>query len=90
MRYELRQKGISNELIDKIIEESLDESASAYQAAYKRVRQYRGFTQRDFRNKLGTFLQRRGFRYEFIREALDRLIEEIEAEDSDYFANEYD
>ena len=85
LRYELRQKGITDSLINELLEEIVDEDAAAYDAAQSRIRRYRGKPRAEFRKKLGSFLQRRGFNYGVVNATLQRLQEEIEAETPDYF-----
>lgn len=89
LRYELQQKGVSRGIIDAVLEE-LDAEDAAYRAAQSKVRRYQGSTQREFKDKLGSHLQRRGFRYEVIRATLRRLIEEIELENPNFFADDTD
>ncbi len=89
LRYELRQKGVPDPLIDEALD-SYDAQDAAYSAARQRVQRYQGGPRSTFRHKLGGFLQRRGFDYDVIRQALDRL--EEEADDgrfgADFFSTE--
>jgi regulatory protein len=89
LRYELRQKGISDSIIQAVLA-NLDAEDAAYRAAQGQVRRLRGLDQRAFRDKLYVFLQRRGFSYETARRVTTRLIDEIEAETPDYFTGEGD
>ncbi|MDQ7025852.1 MAG: RecX family transcriptional regulator [Anaerolineae bacterium] len=86
LSYELRNKGISDSLIQDLLDELVNESDGAYEAAQKRVRSMRGKTQREFKKKIGAFLQRRGFGYEAVNNALNQLIQEITDDDLSYFA----
>ena len=75
LRMELRQKGIS----DKIIEESLediDENDLAYRAAKKQARKYKTLEWQDFRKKMNGFLARRGFNYGIISIIIPQIWEE--------------
>jgi regulatory protein len=85
LSYELRNKGISDSLIQDLLDELVNESDGAYEAAQKRVRSMRGKTQREFKKKIGAFLQRRGFGYEAVNNALNQLIQEITEDDLSYF-----
>ncbi len=85
LRYELRQKGISDAIIDDVIAD-LEPDDAAYRAAENQVRRYRGLERREFRNKMSAFLQRRGFSFEVVRTTLRRLIAELDAESPDFFA----
>ncbi len=89
LRHELRQKGVAASIIDTVLED-LDSSAAAYQAAEKRIRRLRGLSHRDFRNKLGGFLQRRGFTYATSNDVITQLTSELATEDPDFFQEEDD
>lgn len=82
LRFELRQKGIDNTIIDETLAE-LDLYDLAYRAAQKKVRSLRGKDTRTARQTLGAFLQRRGFTYETVRRVLDELVP-AKADDDDY------
>lgn len=86
LRYELRQKGVADDIIHELLDDLVDEQSAAYQAAQVRVRRMRGKTQFEFKRKIGSFLQRRGFGYDAVKQALDTLIEELEEDESDFFA----
>lgn len=62
---ELRQKGISRDIIETVIAD-VDETAAARRAAEKKARSLSNLPEQEFRQKLGQFLQRRGFHYEII------------------------
>lgn len=84
LRYELRQKGISDALIREVLSD-LDVEDAAYRAAQSAAKRLRSSTRRDFRKKIGAHLQRRGFRFSDAETTIRRLIEEIDAEDPDFF-----
>lgn len=88
LRYELRQKGIEDKVLNPLFDELLDVQDSAYRAAQKRIRRYRGKTRQEFKHKLGGILQRRGFNYGVINDVIQRLYEEIDESDPDYFAHD--
>jgi len=79
LRYELRQKGVSSEIIDEVLE-SLDRDDLAYRAAQSRASRLRGASRQVFRQKLSAFLQQRGFGYAAIRDVVERMIGELEAQ----------
>jgi len=85
MQYELRQKGISDTIIQEALA-NLDAEDAAYRAAHGHMRRLRGTEQRAFRDKMYVFLQRRGFSFDLARRVVTRLIEEIDAETPDFFA----
>jgi regulatory protein len=78
LRYELRNKGISDELIERATA-SLDFSASAFHSANKKARQLSHLDQQAFFRKLIEYLARRGFEYEVAREAAERHWAELTA-----------
>lgn len=71
LRYELRLKGVSNEIIEQVLA-SVDVSASAYRSASKKARQVQHLDQREFHRKVVEYLARRGFDYDVAREAAER------------------
>jgi len=73
---ELRQKGISRSIIDGALQ-NFDESAAAEQAARKQAGRWSHLTEQEFRDKLGSYLQRRGFSYEVVREAIEITWREV-------------
>ncbi len=70
MLYELRQKGISQEILDLVFEEMpVDEEAQIYTLLDKK--RYKGEdASREERQKIAAFLARKGFSYEAIHHAL--------------------
>lgn len=73
LRQELRQKGISEELIAEVLAE-VDEESSAYRAAVAHAAKYARLDDDGFRDKMSSFLRRRGFDYEVVREVVSRLL----------------
>jgi regulatory protein len=71
LRYELRLKGISNEIIEQALT-SVDVSESAYRSAGKKARQVQHLDEREFHRKIVEYLARRGFDYDVAREAAER------------------
>ncbi|MEA3460026.1 MAG: RecX family transcriptional regulator, partial [Chloroflexota bacterium] len=83
LRYELRRKGVSDEIIAKALED-LDEEESAYRAAGHRAHRLLNLDYKSFRRRLGAYLRRRGFSYEVARNASERLWRELgTADDAD-------
>jgi len=85
LRYELRQKGIADALISRALD-GFDGAESAYAAAQDQARRLRGLDRRTFRTRLSGFLVRRGFEYETVREAVDRLLRDLDEIDTGFFA----
>jgi regulatory protein len=76
LKYELRQKGISDVTIADVVAE-VDESDSAYRAALPIARRSAALDQRLFVKRVGDFLMRRGFNYSTARDVVRRLWEEV-------------
>ncbi len=85
LRYELRQKGVEAHIIDETLDTLLDEETAAYEAARGRLRNLRRKPRDQFKHRLATFLQRRGFHFGTARTVIERLITELEDEDPDFF-----
>jgi len=84
LRQELRQKGLSDAVIDETLGE-LSESELAYKAATTQLRKLHNRSMREFKTKMNAFLQRRGFSYSTTQDVVRRLIESLETDDPDYF-----
>ncbi|KAB2904598.1 MAG: RecX family transcriptional regulator [Anaerolineae bacterium] len=82
LRYELRQKGISSEIIDEALAE-FDPFESAYHAAQKKARSLRGKSREALRQQIGGNLMRRGYDYTTVNSVLERLIDELEADNEE-------
>ena len=82
LRAELRQKGISDEVIQSTLDEMVDEEKLVYLAGIKKARKLlrHEIEWQDFRKKLAAFLARRGFSYGVISPILSQLWEEVQAE----------
>jgi regulatory protein len=81
LRFELKRKGLSNAAITDALA-SVDEDESAYRAGGERARRWRTLEHREFRDKLGAFLVRRGFSYDTAKRAAERWWLETRDEDS--------
>lgn len=84
LRYELRSKGIADDIVDTLLAEINVEDA-AYRAAAERANRFRRTTRQAFRQKLYGLLRRRGFEADAIRDVVLRLEREFEEADADYF-----
>lgn len=76
LRYELRTKGISEDLIEEALS-SIDVTEGAYRAADRKAQQMNHLDQRTFHRKLVEYLARRGFGYEEARGAAERHWNEL-------------
>lgn len=80
---ELRQRGLTEPVIQEALQAAaIDEQAAAYQAAQKRSRRLAGLDRQAFRQKLGSFLARRGFSYETSSGAVNQLWDELQETDN--------
>ena len=80
LRQELRQRGVPEEIIEAVLENSLpDETDLAYRAGQKRLRRLRHLPRQEFRQKMGAYLARRGFSYDAASEAVRRLWEDLQS-----------
>ena len=73
---ELRKKGISEDIISQVLENTTADEELAHKAAQKQIRRYKTLEWQDFRRKLSSFLARRGFSYETV----DLTVHQIWAE----------
>jgi regulatory protein len=77
LRYELRRKGLSAEIIQQALSEAAAEGEAIYSAALTKARQLVRLDHDDFKRRLGAYLARRGFSYEAIAEVVERLWQEV-------------
>jgi regulatory protein len=89
LRQELQQKGVTSDVIREVLS-AVDEEEAAYRAAAGQARRLRATSQREFKQKIASFLQRRGFSYSTTRTVTKRLIEELETEQPGYFVDHAD
>lgn len=87
LKLELRRKGLGHDVINAAVED-IDEAENAYRAALTKARTVPVADYQVFRQKLGGFLQRRGFGYGVVNQTLKRIWEEKtgntgQSEDSD-------
>lgn len=79
IRAELVSKGVESGIATSAVEDLSDEEA-AYRAAGRRLRALQAMEYREFRERLGSFLTRRGFGYEVARRTIQRCWEELRGE----------
>lgn len=76
IKQELYMKGISNNIIDEILEEYCDsEYDMAMTLANKKISSYKNDDRNSVYRKLGGFLQRKGYSYDVVSKVLKELIE---------------
>jgi regulatory protein len=71
LRYELRQKGIADEVIDTVLAD-LNEDELAWKAVEHKLHRWKNLTEQDLRKKIVGFLSRRGFGYETANNVFNR------------------
>lgn len=76
LRFELRRRGLAQDVIADALG-GIDESASAYRAGAARAQRWRDLEHREFREKMGAFLVRRGFSYDVAKDTAERLWSQI-------------
>jgi len=71
LRQELRQKGINQKIIDRVLPGQEEELKLAKKALGKAEKKYSSFLGREKKEKLIAYLLRRGFCWEVVKEAVD-------------------
>ncbi|EKD64653.1 MAG: regulatory protein RecX [uncultured bacterium] len=76
IKLELRQKGISKEIIESRIinQESRGDLERAKELVKKRIEKFRDLSKKEIYQKLGSYLARRGFDWETIKQAIDESL----------------
>lgn len=70
IKIELKQKGISGEIIEKIIQDDLE---SAKKLVQKKINKYKNLPKQEVYQKLGRILASKGFNWETIKRVIDEL-----------------
>jgi regulatory protein len=81
LRMELRRKGLSDEIVQPVLDEQVDEEALAFEAARKYARRLIGLEWLEFRRKLCGFLARRGFSYTTLSPVVSKVWKETRTAD---------
>lgn len=71
-KLELRQKGVTDDIIAQVID-AIDDDDSAYRAALSKAQRLSQVDYQSFRRRLGEYLKRRGFGYGVINHTIERL-----------------
>jgi regulatory protein len=82
LRMELRRKGLSDEIIQSVLDTQLNEAGLAHEAARKYARRLAGLDWQEFRRKLGGFLARRGFSYTTLAPIVSEVWKESQTADT--------
>lgn len=73
---ELKQKGVRQEIIDKVLKKMLPEEKEiilALKVAQKKAKVYKALPRQEFNQKISAHLARRGFSWEIIKRILNKL-----------------
>ncbi len=82
LRHELRQRGISRDIIDDVLA-TYDVEAAARKVVEAGARRLSKAEPRDFRRKLQAYMARRGFSYGVIKPLVQQKLEERQREEED-------
>lgn len=77
---ELRQKGIEEAIIHRLLSEDIDETAGALSLIRKKAWRWKGLDKRLFKQKAYTFLAGKGFTFDISSEAVDQFLISQETE----------
>lgn len=90
MAIELRQKGVTDDAIQEALDTSVDDAALAYDAAVRYSRRLSGLEWGEFRERIYSYLRRRGFSYGTISTAVQRLWSELKPTEGTYHNTDED
>jgi regulatory protein len=82
LRSELRRKGLSDEIVQSVLDTQVNEEALAIDAARKHAQRLAGLEWSEFRQKLGGFLARRGFSYDTLAPVVSEIWKESQMADA--------
>lgn len=85
LKHELRMKGVDREVVDELVSDEQDEERALLAARKKAEALLRApsMDYATFRNRLGSFLQRRGFGYDVMARTVKTLWQEFQSEEED-------
>jgi regulatory protein len=82
LRIELRRKGLSDEIVQSVLDAQVNEEMLAFEAARKYARRLAGLEWLKFRQRLGGFLTRRGFAYSVVAPVVSKVWKETQTADT--------
>ena len=82
LRMELRRKGLSDEIVQSVLDTQVNEATLAFETARKYARRLKHLEWPEFRAKLGGFLSRRGFSYTTLAPVVSEVWKEIQTADA--------
>lgn len=74
IEFELKQKGIDSELIQSVLPSENVEKESALNLAKYKIKSYQKLPKINQKQKLYSFLSRKGYSYDIVREVVDDII----------------
>jgi regulatory protein len=83
LAYELRQKGVAEEVIEQALETTSEDEDLAYQAATHYAHKLTATEWQEFHRRLLSFLARRGFSYETANTVVRRVWKTLQSDDGD-------
>lgn len=79
IRFDLLSKGISKDIVDEVLNiDFAEEYSRAHELAQKRIKSYRNDEKNAIYQKLGGFLQRKGYSYDVVSKVLKEVLEKLE------------
>jgi regulatory protein len=81
LRMELRRKGLSDEVVQPVLDEGVNEETLAFETARKYARRLAGLGKLEFHHKLSGYLARRGFSYTVLSPIISEVWKEIQMAD---------
>ena len=82
LQMELRRKGLSEEIVQSVLGTQVSDETLAFEAARKYARRLTGLDWQKFRQKLGSFLIRRGFSYTTLAPVVSEVWKETQTADA--------
>jgi regulatory protein len=77
LEFELKQKKVGSDVIRQLLEFLPDELTLAIQAIKKKMHHFDDAEKDEFIRKLNSYLLRKGFKYEIVKEAINRSLEDM-------------
>lgn len=81
LRYELRRKGLQSNIIDRVVEAETDHDTAALDVARRQAHRWLHLGEAEFQKKVTGLLQRRGFRWETIRDVIRQVWQEEQTDE---------
>jgi len=73
IKFELKQKGISKEIIEEVLNLVINEEQVAKEILERKLKAWKNLSDMEFRKKATDFLMRRGFEYSVVKKVVDAL-----------------